>query len=539
MFGLIIKSVGWIFRHFALFLLILLLLVAGDGFVSVASNWEKVTSDPSIDSPIPTLSQELQGNIPSRAQSAICSDKETDLLQQRAELRSKINTLREDYGGLYFYQIDEKLSRELEIRKIDSELQMIDQAIRYLQRCQAIASNEETRSKCEELNQRCLGKIRQCRAIAASEPKECSSWERFIHPWPGICKSQNNNVKACYQSQFSICSKRSSICSLLEGPLEKALGPLQYSIEASKTENSVITFLDGLTRTSDEFISQSAKAFSIVISIVFAPLLINGIVFFGLAKLIERMYRVRLNDSSSMSVVEISAPQDLIGVDLEADSELLLKPEFIRNVPDNLQASTKALLNYSIPFTSLAAGLYMLTRFRTKKEDGSVTVKLSESNGTETKLSIVELDEYSEIVLSPRHIVGIVQDKDNPLQISSRWLVLKPSAWLAGQLRVLVLKGPARLILKGTRGIFLQRVTPSAPCLCEGVIGYSSNLVIESNRTETFWAFHRNKRELFKHRFSDAKGVVLQEVHPLRKQVNISGWSFQRLGDFILNLFGI
>ena len=539
MFGLIIKSVSWIFHHFALFLFILLLLVIGDGFFSVASNWEKVTSDPSADNPIPNLSQELQGNTPSRAQSVICSDKESDLLQQRAQLRSKINTLREEYDGLYFYQIDEKLSRELEIRKIDSELQMIDQAIRYLQRCQAIASNEETRSRCEELNQRCLAKIRQCTSLAASAPKECSSWERFIHPWPGICNSQNNNLQACYQSQSYICSKRSSICSLLEEVPEKALGPFKYSVESANIENSVITFLDGLTRTSDEFIGQSAKAFSIVVSIVFAPLLLNCIIFFGLAKLIERMYRVRLNDSSSMSVVEISAPQDLIGVNLEADSELLLKPEFIRNVPDNLQASTKALLNYRIPLTSLAVGLYMLTRFRTKTEDGSVAVKLSESNGTETRLSIVELDEYSQIVLSARHIVGIVQDKDKPLHISSKWLILKPSAWLMGQLRVLVLKGPAKLILKGTRGIFLQKITPSTPCLCEGVIGYSANLVMESNRTETFWAFHRNRRELLKHRFSGAEGVVLQEIHPQRKQVNVSGWSFQRLGDVILNLFGI
>ena len=327
---------------------------------------------------------------------------------------------------------------------------------------------------------------------------------------------------------------------MLEGTPGEILGPLEYSIKASNTESSVITFLDGLTRASDEFISQSAKAFAIVVSIVLSPLLINGIIFFGLAKLIERTYRVRLNDSPSMSVSEISAPQDLIGVNLDAGSELLLKPEFIRNVPDNLQADTKALLNNSIPFTSLAAGLHMLTRFRTNTgSGGSAAVKLAESNGTETRLSIVELDEYSEVVLSPRHIVGIVQDKDKPLQISSRWLVFKPSAWLAGQLRVLVLKGPARLILKGTRGIFLQKVTPSTPCLCEGVIGYSANLVMESSRTETFWAFHRNKRGLFKHRFSGAEGVILQEIHPQRKKVNISGWSLQRLGDLILNLFGI
>ncbi|WP_303287742.1 hypothetical protein [Marinobacter sp. SS8-8] len=539
MFRLIIKSFRWIFRHFALFLLILLLLVAGDGFVSVASNWEEVTSDPSIDSPIPTLSQELPGNIPSRAQSAICSDKETDLLQQRAELRSKIKTLREDYSGLYFYQIDEMLSRELEIRKIDSELQLINQAIRYLQRCQAIASNEDTRSKCEDLRQRCFRKASQCKSLKKSTPKECASWERHIPPWPGICDSQKNNLEACYQSQASICSARSSICSLLKETPGGPLGPFEPVIEPPDSEGSVITFLVGLMRFWKEFISQSPKAFAIVVSIVLSPLLINGIIFFGLAKLIERTYRVRLNDSPSMPISEISAPQDLIGVDLEANSELLLKPEFIRNVPDKLQADTKALLNNSTPFTSLAAGLHMLTRFRTNIESGSIAVKIAESNDTETKISVVELDNHSEVVLSPRQIVGIVQDKDKPLKISSRWLIFKPSAWLAGQLRVLVFKGPARLILKGTRGIFLQKVNPSTPCLCEGVIGYSANLVMESSRTETFWAFHRNKRELFKHRFSGAEGVILQEIHPQRKKVNISGWSLQRLGDLILNLFGI
>ena len=539
MFRLVIKSFGWIFHHFALFFVILLLLVVGQEIYSVASYWEDATSEPLPGNPIHLLSQELQGSAPSNDQSAICLNKESDLLQQRAKLRSDLNVLRQEYGELYFYQLDEKLRREVTIRKIDSQLQLIDQAIPYLQRCQAIASNEDTRSKCEELNQRCLRKIRQCSSLERLAPDECATLERFIPPWPGICDSQSSNVKACHEAQFSICSRRSSVCSLLDGSSDEVLGPFEYYVETARTENSVITFLDGMTRATDEFIGQSVKAFFILVSIVFSPLLVNGIIFFGLAKLVERSYRVRLNDSSSMPLLEVCAPKDLIEVDLDASSELLLKPEFIRNVPDNLNANTRALFNYSIPITSLASGLYMLTRFRTKGRSESVAVKLSESSGTETKLSIIELEESSEVVLSPRHIVGIMQDKDKPLQIYSRWLLFKPSAWLAGQLRVLVLKGPAKIILQGTRGIFLQKVTPSRPCSCEGVIGYSANLVLESSRTETFWAFHRNKRELLKHRFSEADGAVLQEIHPQRKRVNISGWSFQRLGDVILSVFGI
>lgn len=539
MFRLVIKSFGWIFHHFALFFFILLLLVVGQEIYSVASYWEEATSEPTTENPIHLLSQEIQGSTPSSDQSAMCSNKESDLVQQRAKLRSEVNALRQEYGELYFYQIDEKLRREIKIRKIDSELQLIDQAIPYLQRCQAIASHEDTRLKCEELNQRCLRKIRQCRSLESLAPEECDTLERFIPPWPGICSSQSNNVKACHEAQFSICSRRSSVCSLLEGSSGEVLGPFEYYLETARTENSVITFLDGMTRATDEFIGQSVKAFFILVTIVFSPLLVNGIIFFGVAKLVERTYRVRLNNSSSMPLREVCAPKHLIEVELDSSRELLVKPEFIRSVPDNLTANTRALLNYSIPITSLASGLYMLTRFRTKEDSESVAVKLSESSGTETKLSIIELDEFDEIALSPRHIVGIVQDKDKPLQIHSTWLLSKPSAWLAGQLRVLVLKGPAKIILQGTRGIFVQKVTPSTPCSCEGVIGYSANLASESSRTETFWAFHRNKRELLKHRFSEADGVVLQEIHPQRKQVNISGWSFQRLGDVILNVFGI
>jgi hypothetical protein len=537
MLSVVIKSVSWIFRYTVLFLFILLVLVAGQGVVSIAGSWEKATSDPLLENPISALSQELQNTTPSNSQSSVCSAKVLTLSAQKKQLRIDHEILQEEYSNLYFYQIEEKLNLEIQTRKINGESQLIDQAISYLELCQVIGDNEEARRQCKEKKQKCSKKVRDCGLLEKSFPSQCNTLERLIPPWPKMCKSHQGNIDDCNTIKGWICKAKVSACALSNETVN-VIGAFVPSVETASPTNSVTGFIEGLSKALDKSMSQSAAAFLILLSIIFSPLLINIIVFFGLSKLVEQSYKIRLNDAQSMSVTELARPDDLIEVALHDNRELLVKAEFIRNVPEELEACTKALLNFSLPLTSIASGLYMLTRFTTKA-GSSTSVILSESNTSDTKLSIISLDENSEIVLSPRNIVGIVQDKDKPLQITSKWLISRPSAWLAGQIRVLVLKGESEIVIKGTRGIFLQKVQADSTYSCEGVIGYSTNLLLQPKRTETFWAFHRNKRELFKQRFSSAEGVVLQEKNPERKQVNISGWSLQRIGDIILKIFGV
>lgn len=537
MLRLIFKSIGWLINHTALFLLILILLIVGQSILFIQSNWILITSDPVTENPIESLSKEIEGTIPTFDQSVLCKDQEAVSTSERKRLDQVHNQQTSRYKELYFYQINEKIKIELELIKIESEMRLLDQAILYLKHCQDLADIEDTRKQCDQWKGRCIRLIRECQDLEISSSNECSTLERFIPPWPDICESQKIKINECNQSREFACSRSSTICELINQSEIKPLESFNPATKVKLQNGTVIHFLSGMTKVSDEFIGQSLKAFLILLSIIFSPLLVNILVFFVLARLAENAYRIRFSKSIDMSIVELKKATDVLEIEIDSDKELIVKPEYIRNVSEDTHAKTQFFVSGSFPITSLAAGLYMLTRFTSTTH--STAVSLSETKDSEIKLSLVRLNEDDEIVISPRHIVGVLQAKDKPLKITSHWLLNSPHAWLSGQLRVLVLSGPAEIIIKGGRGVFAQEIVSDVAYQCEGVVGYTTNLLVQPRRTETFWAFHRNQRDLFKHRFSAANGIVLLETHPQRKLVNLSGWSLQRLGDLILNVFGI
>ena len=265
--------------------------------------------------------------------------------------------------------------------------------------------------------------------------------------------------------------------------------------------------------------------------------MVNLVTFYGLAKVVEKYFDLRVSPSKNKHVItQTHLPKDVLELKIENGYEVLVKPEYIKNLSNNFIANTKFVIHSLPKLISITTGLQMLTQLKPSSESSSI--HLFEPIESDVKLSVISIDSNSELIISPRYIVGIRQRSCSPIRIKSKWLLNKPSALLSGMFRVFVFSGDVDIVLKGARGISLHNVSCGQDINCENVIAYSSSLNVRYERTETFWAFHRNKRKLYNYNFSES-GVIIQEVKPMTRAVTLSGFSLERVSNFILRAFGL
>ena len=79
-------------------------------------------------------------------------------------------------------------------------------------------------------------------------------------------------------------------------------------------------------------------------------------------------------------------------------------------------------------------------------------------------------------MLHPRALVAVAQPEGRPVRITSHWRLFSLNAWLTLQLRYLVFHGPCRLVIKGGRGIRLERAERGRIFGQEQLVGFSADL---------------------------------------------------------------
>jgi hypothetical protein len=84
-------------------------------------------------------------------------------------------------------------------------------------------------------------------------------------------------------------------------------------------------------------------------------------------------------------------------------------------------------------------------------------------------------------------------------------------AWLTLQLRYLVFHGPVRLVVKGARGVRVERAEHGRIFGQEQLAGFSANLTYSVTRTETFWPYLFGRESLLKDRVVGGDGVLIVE----------------------------
>ena len=271
---------------------------------------------------------------------------------------------------------------------------------------------------------------------------------------------------------------------------------------------------------------------------IFGPALIKGLMYFAVAPIAARRPAIRLVPSDRGAVSDQGGPSAASQhVPLASDLEMLVLPEAVQSTPHDAAKSTKWLLDWSMPLSSLASGMVALLRIRSNRPD---FVRLSSIGDPLAEIATVAIASGSAIVLRPRALRGIIQPIAHPVRITRHWRLGYLSAWLTFQFRYLVFHGPCTLIVQGGRGVRLERARAGRGINQASMIGFSAGLAYSVRRSEAFGAYLMGRQELFNDSFDDGEGCYLYEILPREQsRGGIWGRGLRGLGDATLKIFGI
>lgn len=224
-------------------------------------------------------------------------------------------------------------------------------------------------------------------------------------------------------------------------------------------------------------------------------------------------------------------------ISFDGEQELLVHPEYLQSSPDRAVKETKWLWDWRLPFTSLASGMIALTRIRATTRETAV---ISDTRDPFGEIGVITLPQGSALALQPRNLVGVVQRRAQPLEITRHWRLASLSAWLTLQFRYLVFHGPATLILQGCRGIRVETAGRGRSIDQVATIGFSANVAYSTTRSETFGAYLMGKRGLFNDNFAAGPGVYVYEEMPYRgRRSGITGRGLEGIVDAALKALGV
>ncbi len=260
-------------------------------------------------------------------------------------------------------------------------------------------------------------------------------------------------------------------------------------------------------------LSQKARtALLILIGIIASPFLIRTLFYYVLAPIAERRaaIRIAIPGSGAMPLPPAEPSRISIAVRLDLGEELLVRQDFLQTSALEATKNTRWLLDYRHVLSSIASGLYFLTRIT-----GGGSTTISAVRDPFAELAQITLPRGASCVLHPRALVALVQPVGETMRISSHWRLFSLNAWLTMQLRFMVFHGPGRLIMKGGRG---ARVEPAEAGRIFGqdqLIGFSADLAYSVTRAETFAPYLLGREQLFKDKIEEGGGVLIIEEAPL------------------------
>jgi hypothetical protein len=289
-------------------------------------------------------------------------------------------------------------------------------------------------------------------------------------------------------------------------------------------------------------------AVAILISIVIVPPLIKAFLYFVLAPIAAGRPPIRLLSASPAAQTGLQAGSDADpdqtrtsgisrAVAIDGAHELLVHPEYLQSSSLESQKDTKWLLDWQYPITSLASGLFALTRIRTASP---ATIVISDKKDPLNEVGQIVVPTGIPLAFQPSNLVGLVQLRGQPVMITRHWRLGSLTAWLTFQLRYLVFHGPATLLVKGCRGIRIEQAGSGRSIDQSATIGFCAHLAHAVTRCETFPPYLFGNHSLFDDKFSGGPGFyVYEEVPDLGRKSRIAGRGVEGVMDSLLKVFGI
>ena len=336
-----------------------------------------------------------------------------------------------------------------------------------------------------------------------------------------------------------------AITAQVEAAAQAPLKPLDHLIATKRAA------LDSASRQASRIQGSVGRVFFdalwILVLVTLAPVGIKAFWYWIMAPMASRRPPIRLAarpsppQSGDLPAPDEAQPDQKASalsqpLTIGDHEELLVHPNFLQSSTNRGRKDTKWLLRWAYPFTSIAAGMVVLTRIRAT---GPEPVVVSSTTDPFSEVGVIRLTEGAALVLQPRNLIGMVQAIDRPIRIRRRWL-FSLAALITFQFRYLIFEGPGQLIIQGRRGIRVEQAGRGRSIDQRATIGFSPNLDYSPRRSETFGAYLMGMRGLFNDNFSGSPGFYVYEEMPnFGRKSGITGRGLEGLTDGLLKVFGI
>jgi hypothetical protein len=276
----------------------------------------------------------------------------------------------------------------------------------------------------------------------------------------------------------------------------------------------------------------------------FGPSLWKLLMYYVLAPILARSRPIRLADTI-VALPSVTPSHVSIEAALWPGEVLHVREKFLQSSDEGLSRRTRFLLDWRIPFTSLACGLAELVEMRNVTAAGERRVTFSNADDPHTELTLVEVPEGTSLVLRPSFLAGVITRGEERLRIRSRWQFFRWQAWLTLQFRFFEFVGPCRLLVTGVRGVRAERlverdgIKPIARRTnAAATIGFTPSLDYRPVRAETFWGYYRDMNPLFDDLFA-GYGLFLVQETSVAGEAGKAGKFWASLWNGILKVFGL
>lgn len=371
-------------------------------------------------------------------------------------------------------------------------------------------------------------------------------YQRLLHLRVQL-SAQNAYADRAYMNQKRLLDAIKKGGGIVQKPITQIgalLQPLDQQINEFKNDhakNWFTIFLDSVNEVVP-------TAIGILVGIVLAPIGIKGFFYFIIAPLTSRRNPIILVPEASGELdhayEHISATSGkgkvssvARSITINQSQELLIHPEYLFAFDTDVGKDYKWLLDWSYPLTSVAAGLFGLTRIRT---NSTTKITVAATNNPLNKVGIISLPKGSVLVLQPHKLIGVVQPVDCPVRISKHWRLGSLHAWLTLQLRFLTFHGPVQLVVQGCRGVKVEAADAGRSINQAATIGFSANLAYSTTRCEAFGAYLMGKQELFNDHFGGGPGFYVYEQMPHGgRKTGLFGRGVEGFSDSLMKVLGI
>ena len=414
--------------------------------------------------------------------------------------------------GLWLYLQEEGA---LEITRVERLAQVVAERDRLLA-VQAAVEQRLAGIRTEVEQQR--AKIKQAEKVISTLRELESWWER----WFGNQEQQAANLE------------RVQRMDALKGDLAHRVDELQRVITQTLFERDGVD--QALRRTNAEIgeleASRSRVRHLLIVAwektrwyvvgalaaYFFGPTLWALSMFYAVAPLLSRGRPIRLGPDPA-ALPEIGASRVSVEAALAPGETLRIKEKFLQASDEGIGRRTRFVLDWRIPFTSVACGLVELVELTNARSEGVYRVTASNGEDPHLELAIVELPAGSSLVLRPSFLAGVIQQRGARLVIRRHWRIFRWQAWIGGQFRYFEFVGPCRLLVSGSRGVRAERLAdrdgqaaPARRTNQDATIAFTPNLDYRPVRAETFWSYYRGMNPLFDDLFAGRGVFVLQET---------------------------